>query len=207
MKLRIAVWSLFILFLATSCKDSTANSSGATAEPQINHNLEKDQENPHRVATISSQSANDPLALKLKKYLSEEYLTEADTRAIEEKDRIFQLHEIDLNNDGKNEVFVNFVSPYFCGSGGCTMLLLDSDLKLLTRFTVIQNPIYAGLETANGFRKLVTKSEGEWKELIYDGKKYPANPSLIKKSKLTQPSYEAEILFDTNYLKSKNYNF
>lgn len=206
MKIRITAYCFSVLFFASSCKDSTV-SSGVTTAPQINHNIEKEAENLHRVATISGESVNDPLALKLKKYLAEEYLTEADNRAIEEKDRLFQLYEIDLNNDGKKEVFVNFVSPYFCGSGGCTLLLLNSDLKLITKFTVTRTPIYADKDLKNGYKKLLVKSEGEWKELIYDGKKYPSNPTLLKNSKIDRPDYEAEVIFDEKYLKAKTYTF
>ena len=206
MKIRITTYCLSVLFFASSCKDSTV-SSGVTTAPQINHNIEKEAENLHRVATISSESVNDPLALKLKKYLAEDFLTEADNRAIEDKDRLFQLYEIDLNNDGKNEVFVNLPSQYFCGSGGCTLLLLNSDLKLVTKFTVIRTPLYAEKELVNGYKKLLTKSEGEWKELDFDGKKYPSNSSLLKKSSYADPGYEAEVIFDDKYLKAKTYTF
>ena len=206
MKIKLIV-SLGILALISACQDKTATMT--PTNPAVNHNSTNNSpENQTRSpSTMISESVNDPLALKLKKYLAEEYLTEADNRAIEEKDRIFQLYEIDLNNDGKKEVFVNFVSPYFCGSGGCTLLLLNPDLKLITKLTVTRTPIYAENELANGYKKLLNESGGEWKELIYDGKQYPSNPTLLKKSKIEQPSYEAEIIFDEKYLKAKTYTF
>lgn len=206
MKIKLIV-SLGILALLSACQDKTLTMT--PTNPTVNHNSTNNSpENQTRSpSTMISESVNDPLALKLKKYLAEEYLTEADNRAIEEKDRIFQLYEIDLNNDGNKEVFVNFVSPYFCGSGGCTLLLLNSDLKLITKFTVTRTPIYAEKELANGYKKLLNESGGEWKELIYDGKQYPSNPTLLKKSKIEQPSYEAEIIFDEKYLKAKTYTF
>ena len=206
MKIKLIV-SLGILALISACQDKTATMT--PTNPTINHNSTNNSpENQTRSpSTIISESVNDPLALKLKKYLAEEYLTEEDHRAIEEKDRLFQLYTIDLNNDGQNEVFVNFVTPYFCGSGGCTLLLLDADLKLINKFTVINIPIYAEKEVQNGFKKLLNNSEGEWKELVYDGKKYPSNPTLLKKSKIEQPTYEAEIIFDEKYLKAKTYTF
>ena len=206
MKTKI-ILSLGILALLSSCQDKTATMTPSNTT--VNHNSTNNSpENQTRdAATIISETVNDPLARKLKKYLAEEYLTEADNRAIEEKERLFQLYEIDLDNDGKKEVFVNFVSPYFCGSGGCTLLLLNSDLKLITKFTVTRIPIFAEKDLANGYKKLLNESEGEWKELIFDGKKYPSNPTLLKKSKIEQPSYEAEIIFDEKYLKAKTYTF
>ncbi len=196
-----------MMTLLASCQDKTT--AIAPTNNAVNHNAtNNDPETQIRnAATIISESVNDPLALKLKKYLAEKYLTEADNRAIEDKDRIFQLYEIDLNNDGDKEIFVNFISPYFCGTGGCTMLLLNSDLKLITTFTVTQIPLYAEKDLVNGCKKLLVKSEGEWKELDFDGKKYPSNPTLLKKSTIEQPGSDAEVIFDEKYLKAKTYTF
>ncbi len=207
MKIKLAIISIGIFVTLASCKDKV--STLVPTNTEVNHNLldKESDENPHNTSTLSSQTVNAPLALKLKKYLVEEYMTEADLRAIDEKDRIFQLYEIDLNNDGKNEVFVNFGTSYFCGSGGCALLLLDADLKLISKFTVTRTPLYAEKDVVNGYRRLLTKSEGEWKELDFDGKKYPSNPTLLKKSTYEEPSSDAEIIFDDKYLKAKNYTF
>lgn len=207
MKTKIGIITIGIWALLSSCQDKVATLSPSNV--QVNHNVTNNspEVQSRNAATIISQSVNDPLALKIKKYLAEEFLTEADLRAIEEKDRLFQLYTMDLNNDGQDEVFVNFLTPYFCGSGGCTLLLLNTELKLITKFTVTNIPIYAEKDIKNGYKKLLINSEGEWKELIYDGKKYPSNPTLLEKSKIEQPSYEAEIIFDEKYLKAKTYTF
>ncbi|MFD1079553.1 DUF6624 domain-containing protein, partial [Longispora fulva] len=74
--------------------------------------------------TFITQSLNDTLAKRIRNYLTSEYLTANDLEIITQEQRKFQLFQIDLNNDGEKEVFVNFITPYFCGSGGCTILLL-----------------------------------------------------------------------------------
>ncbi len=201
------ILSIGILAILSSCQDRTA--AITPTNTQVNHNSTNNTPDTQTrsAPTIISESVNDPLALKLKKYIVEQYMTEADLRTIDEKDRIFQLYEIDLNNDGKKEVFVNFVTPYFCGSGGCALLLLDADMKLISKFSVTRTPLYAEKAVVNGYRKLLTKSEGQWKELNFDGKKYPSNPTLLKKSTYEKPSSDAEIIFDDKYLKAKNYTF
>lgn len=207
MKIKLAILTIGVICILESCQDKVATLQSPQTE--VNHNLNPNPGNEakHSTATLTAESVNDPLALKLKKYLAEEYLTEADNRAIEDKDRLFQLYEIDLNNDGKKEIFVNFISPYFCGTGGCTMLLLNSDLKLITTFTVTQTPLYAEKDLVNGYKKLLVKSEGDWKELTFDGKKYPSNPTLLKKSTIESPGSDAEVIFDEKYLKAKTYTF
>jgi hypothetical protein len=58
----------------------------------------------------------------------------------------------DLNNDGKKEIFVALVSPYFCGSGGCTLLILNPDFTLNSRMTLVNFPGQARCGEARGCR-------------------------------------------------------
>ena len=195
-----------VIFIFASCQDKSATIASTNAAVNRNSTNNNPQIPKRSTATIIKESVNDPLALKLKKYLAEEYHNEIDSSAIPEKDRLFQLYEIDLNNDGTKEIFINLISPYFCASDGCTVLFLSSDLKLITKFTATKTPFYALPELSKGYKKLLNESKGEWKELLYDGKKYPSDPTLLKKSKV-EPGYEAEIIFDENYLKAKTYTF
>lgn len=102
---------------------------------------------------------------------------------IDSASRKFTLFEIDLNDDQKNEIFVGLIGPYFCGSGGCTTLLLQSDGSLISRFTVTGYPIIIAKEKTRGWKNLILSSDGEYRLVNYDGKKYPGNPSV-------QPVYE-----------------
>lgn len=86
--------------------------------------------------------------------------------------------EYDLNSDGVNEIFVGTQGSYFCGSGGCTILLLDNKGNLLNTFTVSGYPVGVEKEASNGWHNLVIRSGNKEHLVKYDGKKYPSNPSL-----------------------------
>lgn len=143
---------------------------------------------------------------KVENYVLTEYLTEGDLRAIPKDQRKFQLHQIDLNNDGKKEVFVNFTSTYFCGTGGCNVLLLNDQLKLITEFTVTRTPIYVEDTLDNGWKVLMVQSEGKWRKLSFENGSYPSNPSVAEVSN-DSPTESAAILFDSSNNKLKTYSF
>jgi len=96
---------------------------------------------------------------------------------IDTMSRQFQLQVADLNKDGKNETFVGLTGPYFCGSGGCTFLLLDHTGRLNTRFTVASYPVIVDSTFTKGWRDLLVQSGGKFHRLKYTGVKYPSNPS------------------------------
>lgn len=146
------------------------------------------------------------LADKVKQYVTEVYLTEGDLRAISEDQRKFQIYPIDLNGDGKEEVLVNFPSSYFCGTGGCTLLLLDGDLEPITEFTVTRTPIFAEIAVENGWRVLLVQSEGKWRKLVYENGSYPSNPSLVEATSEV-PGESAEIVFDEKDSQPETYSF
>lgn len=134
---------------------------------------------------------------EIENYILKEYLTEGDLRTISNDQRKFQLEKIDLNNDGKEEIFVNLASVYFCGSGGCTVLLLDDQLRPITEFTVTQTPIYVEETIENGWKVLMVQSEGNWRKLIYKDGSYPSNPSVVEMSG-SAPAKRAKILFESS---------
>ncbi|MCK5816185.1 MAG: hypothetical protein KAH07_09595 [Flavobacteriaceae bacterium] len=153
----------------------------------------------------TKQSVDDKLADKIKTYITTVFLTDGDLRVIAKDQRKFQLYKIDLNNDGENEIFVNFMTSYFCGTGGCTILLLNNDFEMITKFSVTKT-LFVEKILQNGWRILMTKSEGNWKELVYKNDSYPSNPSMVKTTTIF-PSGHAEIMFDEDYSKPKTYDF
>ncbi len=157
------------------------------------------------IADYAKQSIDDELADKIKNYIITKFLTEGDLRAITENQRKFQLYKIDLNNDGNIEVFVNFMTSYFCGTGGCTILLLNSNLEMINKFTSIRT-LYVEQTLQNDWRVLLTKPDGNWRKLIYENGAYPSNPSMVETTN-EFPSGHAEIMFDEDYSKQKTYNF
>ncbi|MCU7617203.1 hypothetical protein NZ698_08335 [Chryseobacterium sp. PBS4-4] len=154
--------------------------------------------------SFDSNTVEDSLALKIKDFITSQYLKPEDLKIIDASARKFNLYQIDLNNDDKKEVFINFFTPYFCGSGGCTLVLLDSDLKLISKFTVTRTPITIDSKTENGWKVLWIQDGNDWKILTNKSGKYPSNPSMIKPTKEV-PESNAVKIFDNN--TSKTYSF
>lgn len=152
----------------------------------------------------SVYAAEDSLVLKIKQYINSQYLKPEDQKAIMPAERKFNFSQIDLNNDGEKEIFINFFTPYFCGSGGCSLALLDRDLKLINRFTVTRTPINVDSKTENGWKVLWLHDGNTWKKLTNKNGKYPSNPSLVNPSKEV-PETNAVKIFDEN--PSKSYSF
>ena len=101
------------------------------------------------------------------------------------KDRFVSVFA-DLNDDGTPEAIVYLTSNDWCGSGGCTMLILARDAdtwRLLTKVAVTRPPIRVLARRSNGWRSLVVWVQGGGvqpgyeAELRFDGKTYPTNPS------------------------------
>ena len=161
---------------------------------------------PAADAEVTTPGVNDELADSIRNYLTSEYLTEGDQRAIADDQRKFQLHQIDLNGDGQSEVFINFITSYFCGTGGCTLLLLSHDRELITEFTVTRPPLWAEPTTKNGWRVLLVRSEGALKKLVYQDGTYPSNPSVVEET-ADEPSAQAEQIFGEEGGDTKTYDF
>jgi hypothetical protein len=139
-------------------------------------------------AEAPAEPSSDPVRSGIESYLQKSL--QADLKAMSEDDRKYSYDTFDLNNDGKKEVFVALISPYFCGSGGCTLLILNPDFTLNSRLTVVNDfPIHASSKTTKGWRDLIIQSRGIHL-LKYNGKKYPSNPS-------TQPKVKPETVPDT----------
>ncbi|PTL81579.1 hypothetical protein DAT35_21710 [Vitiosangium sp. GDMCC 1.1324] len=124
----------------------------------------------------------------LKKYLRD------DLRIMSAEDRKYSYDTFDLNNDGRKEIFVILISSYFCGSGGCTLLILNPDFTLNSRMTLVKDlPLQASSHTTHGWRDLVIQSRGDHL-MKYNGKKYPSNPSTQPKVKLADVPGKQPIL-------------
>ncbi|WP_294317479.1 hypothetical protein [uncultured Chryseobacterium sp.] len=100
-------------------------------------------------------------------YIVSQYLTKGDLKVLEEKDRKFNFQQNDLNNDGKSETFISFSGPYFCGTGGCLSILLDENMKAITKFTVTTPPFYNDKASKNEWSIIYVKDRNKWKKLTY----------------------------------------
>ena len=84
------------------------------------------------------------------------------------------------------QAIVYLLGPRWCGSGGCSCLILEpsgSSFKVITRTTVTQLPILVLEDTPNGWSDQGVGVGGGGIQpyeasLKFNGKKYPSNPTV-----------------------------
>ena len=93
---------------------------------------------------------------------------------------------VDLNDDGKKEVIVYLSSDGWCGTAGCTMLILapnGASYRLVTRIPAVRPPIGVLPSKSNGWHDIGVVARTNGVEplfqaiLSFDGKAYPDNIS------------------------------
>lgn len=98
----------------------------------------------------------------------------------------YLYNSIDLDGDGRNEAIAYLVGSSTCGSGGCTMLIFKAtgtgSYKLISRHTIVNNPIVVSDQKTKGWRDLVLYVAGggakpSYHRLKFNGSTYPSNPS------------------------------
>ena len=191
-KLKSATALTFLAFLGAGCQNNIIN------DPELNPiGLTKTE--------LKTAISTEVIAL-VQTYITTQFLSKADLRTIDQKQRTFVAHQTDLNGDGDKELFVAFTSSYFCGSGGCTVLLLDSKLNLITKFTSMDFPLIASGTVENGWKDLVCYSDGD-RELIYKNGTYPSNPSIEKKLNNYKAGIGAELIFSSHLEERTIFSF
>ncbi|REJ09874.1 hypothetical protein [Halobacillus trueperi] len=130
---------------------------------------------------VCSETERD---LKLEAAIEKEY-----NFKLSEENIRYYYNRIDLNNDGDKEVFVFLVGPFVCGTGGCSAVILkenEGEYQVLSRFSLVRNPVIVSKTTTNGYRDLVMYVAGGgiedfFAQVKFDGKTYPLNPSVQRK--------------------------
>jgi hypothetical protein len=166
----------------------------------------KSEENKPEESKFVPQSTDQQTANNLKNFLTLEFLKD-DLEFLQPNDRKFQFYKIDLNADGNEEIFVRLMGPYFCGSGGCTFLLLDKYGEIITKFTVTRAPVFVESTKVNGWSLLLVKDSGVFKELIFKDGTYPNNPSVLDKAPYDAPSGHAQVMFDDENFACQTFEF
>ena len=130
-------------------------------------------------SVCSPAGETDSLTIeRIKDKLTGEYLKE-DLKIMKADEREFLLEAADINGDGNDEYFIGFfTSFYFCGSGGCSVYLLNNNLELVTAFSVSGESIYILNDKTAGWNDLAIFSGGKYRQLKFNGAGYPENPSL-----------------------------
>ena len=161
------------LALLLACSNSPSDSSGGETPPKT------ETEAQEKSQPMTEQTPQDEplMARNLRNALKNDLLKD-DMEFIPEEQRRFSYAEVDLTGDEKPEYLVGFRNSYFCGSGGCTFLLLDHEGNLVTRFTVSRSPFIVLPTTSNGWKDIAVYSNGAMRKLAFNGKSYPSNPSV-----------------------------
>ena len=100
---------------------------------------------------------------------------------------------VDLHDDGAQDAIVYLTGQSWCGSGGCTLLILASDgpsYRVVTKITIVRPPIRILATRSNGWYDIGVQVRGGGiqpgyeADLPFDGKAYPNNPSVPPARKL-----------------------
>ena len=144
-------------------------------------------------ADVSDAPAKDDKAVGL---IQEKLnvLLKKDLPAMTKDDRFFYYEAFDLNNDKKDEYFVGFANPYFCGSGGCSGYILNNDGSVINSFTVTEFPIYITTSTTEKFYDLLVETGGKFHIVKMKNGKYPSNPSVQQELTGRDPKESTKVL-------------
>jgi len=90
---------------------------------------------------------------------------------------------VDLDGDGRDEVFVYLLGSVFCGTGGCNLLLFAGDPRLgyemVSLFPISRLPVIVSATKTAGWHDLFRQESGggakpSYVRHVFDGKKYVA---------------------------------
>jgi heat shock protein HslJ len=87
---------------------------------------------------------------------------------------------VDLNGDGKDEVFAYLLGSIFCGTGGCNLLLFtegEDGYSVVSNFPISRLPVIISAEKTNGWHNLIRRESGggaprSYVRHTFDGKRY-----------------------------------
>lgn len=156
-------------------------------------------------ADVSDAPAKDGKAVELIR-TQLNILLKNDLPAMTKEDRFFYYEAFDLNNDKKDEYFVGFSNPYFCGSGGCSGYILNNDGSLINKFSVTDFPILITTSASENFYDLIFETGGKFHVVKMKNGKYPSNPSVQEIWRGDVPKENTKVL-DIQGKKLEKYSF
>jgi hypothetical protein len=104
---------------------------------------------------------------------------------------------VNLSENHFNEAIVQLAGSEWCGSGGCTTLVLekgDASWERISEITVTRLPIKVLSSTSHGWHDIAVQIQGggirQPREAVlkFNGRTYPANPTTVSAKK---PASEA----------------
>jgi hypothetical protein len=141
----------------------------------------------HGQGTAASTRPSEPLKAYLRGYLSLGGKVAPDTTT--------KINAVRVKTDnGRAEVVVYVSGQRWCGTGGCTLLILEpaeSTFKVLGRVTIVQLPVRLLPSMNDGHPDFGVRVQGGGIQpgyeaiLSFNGERYPGNPSLPPARKST----------------------
>jgi hypothetical protein len=138
-----------------------------------------------RPPTVKSQSSLNEF---LRQYL-------ADSRFGEDKTTRYSAASANLGGDGREAVVAYISGQRWCGSGGCTLLVLEpraSSYQVVGKITIARLPITVLPSTTNGWHDIGVWVQGGGVQpgyeaaLSFDGRRYTSNPSVPPARRLAE---------------------
>jgi len=145
---------------------------------QLNDPADPDPTDSFPVASYKPDSYRKEAVEIVAAKLRERYKDDIAKGIIDSASRKFRMYEYDLNGDGNKEIIVGLSGPYFCGSGGCSVMLLTGKGDAITYFSVTNYPVVISNTKTNNWNDLILMSSGKYHLLKFNGKTYPSNPSV-----------------------------
>jgi putative lipoprotein len=98
----------------------------------------------------------------------------------------FKYALVDLNDDGIPDAIVLITDRFYCGSGGCSMLIArgtNSGFRLVSSTTMSRSPIFVSPELRSGWHTLLVTVGGggaKYGQVVmrFNGSRYAPNPSI-----------------------------
>lgn len=140
---------LFIaLLLALGACSKQIDSPAVDASPSTTESLAADSNRPPPAdRPVNAESVDAELEAAIR-------ATDPDYAGADQVAR-YATGRSDLDGDGNPEVFVYLMGPYFCGSGGCNLLVFSQGMdgyKLLANIPTSDPPVIIAESSTNGFK-------------------------------------------------------
>jgi hypothetical protein len=112
----------------------------------------------------------------------------------------FRYGLTDLDGDKRDDAIVLLVGPFWCGTGGCTMLVFRATAdgyRFVSDSSATSEPIRVTTAQSNGWRDLVVDTKGSDDVLLrFDGSRYPPDPWAQQRADSAQLAAAKVVLGD-----------
>ncbi len=114
--------------------------------------------------------------------------------------------EVRLDGTPEQDVLVYIEGGFWCGSGGCPLLILaekHGSYRVVTKVSIVHPPIRVLQRRSHGWKALAVRVQGGGvipgyeAELPFNGTTYPSNPSMLPARRLQDPE-EGEVAVSGN---------